>query len=99
MEDQSLSSILRTLNFANMTKPEMSIVDIIDILIVAYIVYKIITWVKETRAWTLFKGIVVIFLLYAVATMLQLNTIHWLLSKTISVGIIAFVILFQPEMR
>ena len=44
MEDQSLSSILRTLNFANMTKPEMSIVDIIDILIVAYIVYKIITW-------------------------------------------------------
>lgn len=99
MDGQSLSSLLRGWNYTSMARPEMGVLDIIDILIVAYIVYKIIEWVKETRAWILFKGVVVIFLLYAIASLLQLNTIHWILSKTISVGIIAFVVLFQPELR
>lgn len=99
MDGDILSSLLRGWSYASMTRPEMGVLDIIDILIVAYIVYKIIEWVKETRAWTLFKGVVVIFLLYAIASLLQLNTIHWILSKTISVGIIAFVVLFQPELR
>ncbi|MBS7220987.1 MAG: diadenylate cyclase CdaA [Clostridiales bacterium] len=82
-----------------MVRPEIGILDLLDILMVAFIVYKILNWVKETRAWTLFKGLVVFFVFYAFATLLQLNTIHWILSKTLSVGIIAFVILFQPELR
>ena len=95
----NLPSIFRGADFTTMVRPEIGVLDILDILIVAYIVYKIIGWVKETRAWTLFKGVVVFFLFYAFAFMFQLNTIHWILSKTISVGIIAFVILFQPELR
>ncbi len=94
-----LRSIFRGADFTTMVRPEIGILDIIDILLVAYIVYKIIGWVKETRAWTLFKGVVVFFIFYAVVTLLQLNTMHWILSETISVGIIAFVILFQPELR
>ena len=89
----------RGADFTTMVRPEIGILDLIDILIVAYIVFKIIGWVKETRAWTLFKGVVVFFLFYAFASLFQLNTIHWILSKTISVGIIAFVIVFQPELR
>ncbi len=99
MEGQSLADLFRGIDFTTMVRPEVGFLDFVDILIVAYIVYKIIGWVKETRAWTLFKGVVVFFILYAFATLLQLNTIHWILSETISVGIIAFVILFQPELR
>lgn len=99
MDGQLLTSLFRGVDFTTMVRPEVGVLDIIDILIVAYIVYKIIGWVKETRAWTLFKGVVVFFIFYAVGTLLQLNTIHWILSETISVGIIAFVILFQPELR
>lgn len=99
MDGQLLTSLFRGVDFTTMVRPEVGVLDIIDILIVAYIVYKIIGWVKETRAWTLFKGVVVFFIFYAVVTLLQLNTIHCILSETISVGIIAFVILFQPELR
>ena len=99
MEGLNLTSLFRGADFTTMVRPEIGILDLIDILIVAYIVFKIIGWVKETRAWTLFKGVVVFFLFYAFASLFQLNTIHWILSKTISVGIIAFVIVFQPELR
>lgn len=99
MGGQSLTNIFRGADLTSMVRPEIGILDLVDILIVAYIVYKIIGWVKETRAWTLFKGVAVFFLLYAFASLFQLNTIHWILSETISVGIIAFVILFQPELR
>lgn len=99
MVGQNLTSLFRGVDFSIMVRPEIGILDLLDILMVAFIVYKILNWVKETRAWTLFKGLVVFFVFYAFATLLQLNTIHWILSKTLSVGIIAFVILFQPELR
>ena len=99
MVGQNLTSLFRGVDFSTMVRPEIGILDLLDILMVAFIVYKILKWVKETRAWTLFKGLVVFFVFYAFATLLQLNTIHWILSKTLSVGIIAFVILFQPELR
>lgn len=99
MVGQNLTSLFRGVDFSTMVRTEIGILDLLDILMVAFIVYKILNWVKETRAWTLFKGLVVFFVFYAFATLLQLNTIHWILSKTLSVGIIAFVILFQPELR
>lgn len=89
----------RDLNMNGLNLPAIGIIDILDIAIVAYLIYKIIFWIKETRAWTLFKGIIVIFIFTAVAVILQLNTILWILSNTISVGIIAVVVVFQPELR
>ncbi|MBM6830432.1 TIGR00159 family protein [Anaerotignum lactatifermentans] len=91
--------IFDSLGITEFVKPSIGITDVLDILIVAYIIYKIIFWIKETRAWALFKGILVIFALAAVASILKLNTILWILSNTISVGIIALLIVFQPEMR
>ncbi len=92
-------SIFDSLGITEFARPSIGITDILDILIVAYIIYKIIFWIKETRAWVLFKGILVIFALAAVATLLKLNTILWILSNTISVGIIAIIVVFQPELR
>ncbi len=96
---ETFKSIFTTLGVTEFARPSLGITDILDILIVAYIIYKVIFWIKETRAWVLFKGILVIFALAAVATVLKLNTILWILSNTISVGIIALIVVFQPELR
>ena len=93
---ETIKGIFNNMDIAGFARPSLGISDILDILIVAYIIYKIIFWIKETRAWTLFKGILVIFALAAVATLLQLNTILFILSNTISVGIIAVIVVFQP---
>ncbi|MEA5082759.1 MAG: diadenylate cyclase CdaA [Lachnospiraceae bacterium] len=94
-----IKPFLDSLRLYDISFPTMGITDILDILIVAYIAYKIIFWIKETRAWILFKGIIVIFVFAFVALLLGLNTILWILSKTISVGIIAVIVVFQPELR
>lgn len=73
--------------------------DAVDILIVAFLVYKIIIWIKDSRAWSLFKGIVFLLLAYAMAYKFQLNTISWIISNTFAVGITAVIVLFQPELR
>ncbi len=89
-------------NIGNMTintSLTIGIIDLLDIFIVAYLIYKIIFWIKETRAWTLLKGILVIFIFYIFASVLKLNTITWILTNTISVGIIAIIVVFQPELR
>lgn len=98
-----MSYISETLNnIGNMTintSLTIGVIDLLDIFIVAYLIYKIIFWIKETRAWTLLKGILVIFIFYIFASVLKLNTITWILTNTISVGIIAIIVVFQPELR
>lgn len=61
--------------------------------------YEILVWTKRTRAWALFKGIVFLFIFYLVSYFLGLNTILWLIERIVSVGIIAIVVIFQPELR
>lgn len=79
--------------------PHISITDIIEIIILSYVLYHVILWFKRTRAWTLFKGIMVLLIFTSFAALFQLNTILWLVRNTINVGIIAVIILFQPELR
>lgn len=73
------------------------ILDIIEIFILAVVIYKIMLWFKSSRAWTLLKGIIVILVVMGVSAILQLNTILYLLKLAFSVGILAIIILFQPE--
>lgn len=79
--------------------PRMSPTYVIEIIIIAFILYNILVWIKDTRAWALLKGIIVIGIFTLIAFILNLRTILWIASKTISVGIIALVIIFQPELR
>ena len=83
---------------ANITA-DISIFDIIDILVVAFIVYKILGFIKDTRAQQLVKGILVLVAVFLLSGLLQLNTLNWMLRSAMTVGIIALVILFQPELR
>ena len=79
--------------------PQLSWTDTIEIIIIACLLYNILVWIKDTRAWALLKGIIVIGVFTMIAYILNLRTILWIASKTISVGIIALVIIFQPELR
>lgn len=73
--------------------------DIIDILIVAYLIYKLFTLIKETRAEQLSRGILTIFLFAKISGILKLYTINWILENTLTIGVIAILIVFQPELR
>ncbi len=79
--------------------PEVTITDVIEIVIIAILVYNVMLWFQKTRAWTLIKGILVVLLFAGVALAFQFNTILWILENTINVGIIAVIIIFQPEFR
>lgn len=71
----------------------------VDISIVSYVVYKILIVVKETRAGQLIKGIVILFVATQVTGWIGLNTINFILRNTMTVGLLAILIVFQPELR
>ncbi len=77
----------------------IKITDIIDILIIAYLTYKLYELMKETRAEQLVKGIFIIFIALRISEILNLRTFHWILSNTMTVGLMAIIVVFQPELR
>lgn len=78
---------------------DIGITDIFEILIIAFAIYHVIRWVKQTRAWMLVKGLIVLLIMWLIATVMNLNVILWIFYKSINVGIIAVIIVFQPEFR
>ena len=85
----------------NLTSILMSIktTDIIDITVVAYLLYRLLGFIKETRAQQLFRGILLIVAFFLVSEIFNLSLLNWLFTRLITVGLIAVVILFQPEIR
>lgn len=82
-----------------LTMPTINIIDIIEIIIIAFAVYQIINWIKDTRAWVLMKGIIVLFGVWLFAVIFEMNVLLWVFQNTMVVGITAIVIIFQPEFR
>lgn len=72
---------------------------VVEVLILAVIIYELLIWVKNTRAWTLLKGIVVVSVFALVSYFFHLTTLTWLISKTAGVLVTVVVIVFQPELR
>lgn len=83
--------------YLNLSKITMT--DVVEILIITFLFYYMLVWIKNTRAWVLLKGIMVILLFVLVAAVFQMNTIIWIAKNTLSVAITAIVIIFQPEIR
>lgn len=77
----------------------MTTTDAVEIVIIAFLFYYMLVWIKNTRAWMLLKGLLVILLFVGVAAVFQMNTIIWIAKNTLSVAVIALVVIFQPEMR
>ncbi len=80
---------------------QFSILDFLDIVIIAVLIYKLIVWTKETRAYEVLKGVGLLFLCSIVSQLLSLTTLSWLLDSILTSGsiIIVLFILFQPEIR
>ena len=79
--------------------PKIGIIDIIEILLISVFVYQFMLWIKNTRAYTLMKGILVVVAFIFIAYVFEMNTILWIVQKLGSVMIMAILVIFQPELR
>ena len=84
-----------------LTVPTLSITvtDILEILILAFLVYSLLLWIKNTRAWTLLKGIMVLLVCVASVYLFKMNTLIFLVNRLIDIAIMAALVIFQPELR
>ena len=77
----------------------ITLLDVVDILIVAFILYRVYVMLEDTRAITLAKGILVLLGVTVVASYFELHVISWLLQKSVTLLFVALPIVFQPELR
>ena len=77
----------------------IGIFDIIDILIMAFIIYKLIMLIRRTSSGAVAKGILVLIVALWASSLLQLNTVNFLLGRVVEWGVVALVVIFQPEIR
>lgn len=82
-----------------LTIPEFTITDALEIAIIAFAFYHIILWIKDTRAWMLLKGMIILAVIFLVALILEMNVVLWVFQNAMVVGIMALVVIFQPELR
>ena len=92
-----LAEFLQSFTSINMNNFEWS--DAAEIIILSILIYHILLWIKTTRAWSLVKGFVVILAFLLLAVFWEMDTILWLASNIFDIGILALVIVFQPELR
>lgn len=78
---------------------KIGVTDIVEIIILALAFYEIMVWIRKTKAWILLKGIIAIISFMVIASIFNLDTILWLMQNILSVGVIAVVVIFQPELR
>ena len=79
--------------------PQISFMNVLEVLIIAFIIYEILVLIKKTKAMTLLKGILVILVFTVLAYVLRMNVILWLLERVSTIAVIAVVVIFQPELR
>ncbi|MBP3542986.1 MAG: diadenylate cyclase CdaA [Lachnospiraceae bacterium] len=79
--------------------PSIKFIDIVEIMIISFLMYHVMVWIKNTRAWVLVKGIAVLLGFTLVALLFQMNTIIWIAEKTLGIDVTAIIIVFQPELR
>ena len=95
--EQILSFLENNLN--NLYIPKPGIIDILEISIISFMIYHILVWMRNTRAWFLMKGIVSIMVMFVIAVILEMNTIIWIAQNVVYIGVIAVIVILQPELR
>ena len=73
--------------------------DIVDILIIAYLIYRILTFMRKTNASSVIKGIIFLLVIAGLSNLLNMNVISYLLDQTLQMGVLVLIVLFQPELR
>ena len=83
----------------NLHVPTAHVTDIIEILIIAFLVYQIMVWIRNTRAWALLKGVVVILVFIFIAYIFEMQTILWIVKSIVSIAVTGIIVVLQPELR
>ena len=81
------------------TVTSITITDVVEIIIITLLIYAMLVWVKETRAWALLKGVLVILAFLLIAAYFQMTTILWIATRLGSLALIAIIVILQPELR
>ncbi len=84
---------------SNLHMPNVRWTDVIEILIIAFLAYYLILWVKNTRAWSLMRGVFMILIFIMIAALFNMTTILWIVKNVTSLGVIALIVILQPELR
>lgn len=84
---------------ANLYFPEIRWTDVVEVLVIAVLFYYILVWVKNTRAWSLLKGVVVILLFFVFAAIFNMTTILWIAENLFAIAVTAIIVILQPELR
>ncbi|MDD3415338.1 MAG: diadenylate cyclase CdaA [Lachnospiraceae bacterium] len=95
--DRIISFLQRYVSFISI--PKMTWTDVVEIIIISFLVYEVMVWIKNTKAWSLMRGIIVIVVFVFLAYIFQMNTILWIVKNASVVAITAMIVIFQPELR
>ncbi len=79
--------------------PDIRWTDIVEIIILSFVVYSILVWVKNTKAWSLLKGVIVIAIFWLIAAIFDMETILWIAENMVNIASIAIIVILQPELR
>ena len=79
--------------------PEISWTDIVEIIILSFLMYNVLLWVKNSKAWSLLKGIVVIAVFWLIAAIFSMDTILWIAEKLVGIASTVIIVILQPELR
>lgn len=85
--------------FSKLHMPSIRWTDVVEILIITFLVYHILAWIKNTRAWALLRGVFVIAAFVLIAAVFNMNTILWIVTNLFSIAAVAIIVVLQPELR
>lgn len=95
---QQLNTLIETY-LTKLHMPTIHKTDIVEIIILTFLSYYILAWIKNTKAWALLKGVIVIAIFILLAAFFNMNTILWIVTNVFSIAAIAIVVVLQPELR
>ena len=95
---QQLNTFIATY-LSKLHMPTVHWTDVAEIIILTFLAYHILVWIKNTRAWALLKGVTVIAVFILIAAFFNMNTILWIVQNVFSIAAIAIVVMLQPELR
>ena len=79
--------------------PEIRWVDIVEIIILSFLMYNVLLWVKNSKAWSLLKGVIVIAIFWLLAAIFSMETILWIAQNLVGIASTAIIVILQPELR
>ena len=93
---ERLSSYMETLSLRSFN---IRWQDIVEVIIISFLLYQIMAWIKHTKVWLLMKGIVIIIAFILLAVVFQMHTIIWIVEHVLSIAVTAMIVILQPELR